>query len=780
MILVRRVALHVVLAFALFPSVASADTVKHFGSIVVEVIPEDPPPRCGATAYWQWSELPGAKSYNLVIKDSRTTTYNLTWPPYTNDGAVPGGKPTPKNVHRHGISSISGPNCQEGDFLATSRWEIISFTATFDDRERIVGTATDAAGAPIKGVRISISGKSKASASTNAAGAYAARVKKGKHTVTAPEGFCLRGVKKCTRSKEVNVNGTEAVHFTRVKELVVFGTIRDEFRRGLGGVRVSLKGADQDSVVTDAAGRYRTVVSKEGTYELTAVPAGRPRGPYERYFIVQGGKATEGTAADVTLTEKSPSVTLDWELDRQLQFELLAPTNVEADGFSRMVATLRVRTQRADPAPGVEMRIDPAGDGPRAVICTPGADSRPLWPSLQSDGTVSPVGLPVGADTTTKPDGTIAFRVFPGTQPGQLRITGSRRTDVRSTFSLPLTFAPGATRPMDQATLRRGLQQSGPRGTTFFGSQDVVFEVLATRRGDTDLMSGYDAVPVVSGAGKRGIAFFARGRPPAQMAGGGLVPSDEAFVFDNSLLDRITSYPALPSLKDWAAGQSVAPDRPDGRTFLGWPLPTRANGGLGTCLDRARPGAVVYAAHSPVALKMTDAKGKTVADTAPGAAFKIGGTSYVVAPSGAHALTVTGTGAGPVVLETQSGKGSSVASFRARKGARVKLAIRGDRLPKAFRFAGDRVKAESGMPLTVRGLPRSLRAGRAKTVTLTITDALGDPVPFALVGAGSEPAQPADAKGRLRVRLHARRRGSLRVEATAPGALTRRSAVRVR
>ncbi len=191
--LLRRIAL--LIALLALPAPAAADTVKHVGSIVVEVVPREPS-GCSATAYWQWSELAGAKSYNLVIKDSLTTTYNLTWPPYTSDGkSEAGGPPVAKGSHRHGLSGISGPNCDYGGFLAPSRWEIKRFTATFDDKTRIVGTATDAAGAPVRGVRISITGKSKASATTNQAGAYTARVKKGKHTVTAPEGYCLRGVK---------------------------------------------------------------------------------------------------------------------------------------------------------------------------------------------------------------------------------------------------------------------------------------------------------------------------------------------------------------------------------------------------------------------------------------------------------------------------------------------------------------------------------------------------------------------------------------------------------
>jgi hypothetical protein len=751
----------------------------------------------GNCAYYhyflQFPAIKGASSY-IGINQYHGNGFLLNYhgPPFPDDDEQGDGFhfTAPQGAHRFGATAGSGPGACPSDSLK-HEWTPRLLKARFTDKKgRIVGSALDADGRPVNRVKIAITGKSSASAHTNRFGVYSVRVKKGHHRVRAPEAFCVVGIRKCTNEKSVKVNGTEEVKFVRRKPpLVVTGTVRDEFRRGLGGVRMRLAGAEDDVDATDAGGRYRLRVSDPGTYELSASVAGRPHGPYERYYIVRNGRATNGTAADVTLNDDTSPLGVDWELDRRLQFDLFAPSNVQADGFSRLVATVRAATQRGDPAPRVQLRVDPAASArPRAVMCTVGAGSRPLWPSLNGSS-VSPAGLPFGPATTTGSDGSASFRVFPGTEPGRLGMLVNRRGDTSTVLSSGINFAAAPSQPISAQALRAGLQQTGPKGTTFFGDQSVIFELLAQRQGDADPLAGFDAAPVRAGS-KRGTLFFTRGAPPPIQPDGTLVPTTNAFVFDNTLLQRITAVPTLPNLRDWAAGQPVVPDRRDGRTFLGWPIPTVTNGGLGTCLDGVANGAVIFEAHSPVRLLVKDSRGRRLGTTgggkrfnsAPGVSYRKGGDSFIVAPRGPYKLTVTGTGKGPVTLAARSRAGVSVARFRARKGAHTTLSVPNGALPRSFRYGGKRVRSRTGMPLIVRGLPHRLRRGKRRRIAIRVTDATGRAVPFATLRASGRIrlSRRTNAKGRLRVKLPApRRRGRVTFVVRAPDLLSQRVRARV-
>jgi hypothetical protein len=738
--------------------------------------------------YLQFGEVKGASSYEALNRyHGGGYTLDQHGPPFPDDDEQGDGFHfrAPKGQHRFGATAQSGAGpCPS----LVEEWQPDYVHAVFTDaKARIVGSTTEFNGTPVDGVPIAIAGASSEHATTRNGGVYSVRVKKGRHTVRAPKGFCAAGIATCKNEKTVRVDGTETVSFVRRQPpLTVKGTVRDEFRRGLGGVQLKLTGPQGDTATSDGAGRYSLEVGEPGTYELTAVAPNRPRGPYEQYFIVRDGAPTDGKAADVTLAEGQDPVVVDWELDRRLQLELRAPPPVPADGFSRVVASVTARTQHGDPAPGVELRIDPSADAvPRAVACTTGAASHPLWPDILPDGSVAPVGFPVGPDTTTDANGTVSFRLFPGTQAGELRFVGSRRGDTSSVFAGGVSFSAAPTRAVDRDSLRRGLQQVGPNGTTFFQSQAVVLELLAARQGEADLLSGVDAAPVKTGS-KQGIVFFSRGSPPRQFSNGEVDPSATGFVLDNTLLQRITGVPALPTLAEWAGGDAITVDRRDPRTFLGWPIPTRSNGGLETCLDAAPAGTVVFAAHSPVQLLLTDSQGRKLGANArghrfadaPGASFRRGGVSYVIAPAGSYKLTVAGTGKGPVVLESRSAAGTSVARFKARKGAQAKLSVPNGALPGSFKFGGRRVRSSSGMPLVVHGLPRKLRAGKARKVSLRVTDALGKPASFAVLSRGAF-VRFADARGRLKTTLPALKKGKAVFTITAADLLPAKATIRV-
>jgi hypothetical protein len=228
----------------------------------------------------------------------------------------------------------------------------------------------------------------------------------------------------------------------------------------------------------------------------------------------------------------------------------------------------------------------------------------------------------------------------------------------------------------------------------------------------------------------------------------------------------------LPALGAWAGDETVYADARDGRTYLGWPLPTRASGGLGTCLENTVSGEhFVFGAHSPVRILLTDSQGRKLGtdakgkrfNDAPGAFYSVGEAAYLVAPRGSYTFTVTGTGPGPVTLEARHANATEVARFQARKGARGTFKTSDGSLPKTFEFGGAKVTRIAGVPLLVKGLPKRLRVGRKTKVKLRVTDAFGSSVPATLnlKGVAGSFTGSADDRGRLTLTLLARKRGTV-------------------
>ena len=358
--------------------------------------------------------------------------------------------------------------------------------------------------------------------------------------------------------------------------LSITGTITDEFGRGVQGVRVGVTGPESKSETTGQDGRYDLSLEQPGTYELTAKGTGR--GPYEIYYAkFADGSVSGGTAADITLggAGQENSAKLDFELDRRLQFKVevpgesraetaLAPT-LRADGVSRYPITVRATTQAGDPAPDVQLQIDPdTGAEPRAVICTTEGATRPIWPfSVHADGSVSLVGLPE-ADTITDSSGAVSFELFPGTQAGSFSLSGFREPDdFASIFFHEIPFSPPPKTFYSEPDIRAQLNRAAGDGEPFFASQATVLEYLAASRGiPGDPLSGVDAVPVRAG-GKSGLAFFETGSPPAEPSLGTLSPSNTSYVLDDLFLTGLPGgVNAMPTLEAWASGNPISSSVP--------------------------------------------------------------------------------------------------------------------------------------------------------------------------------------------------------------------------
>lgn len=734
-------------------------------------------PRCSYVDIVLISPVAGASSYSVTVNDTRLGVRSISGsPPFPREI---NGIPVPPNT-LGGLSSGAGPGpCGSSQ---NTRYTVLRAVAILDTKPRIVGTVRRSDGSGIPGARVVARGPRTASATTGTDGTYSMRVAKGRYTVSA-RGFCVAGGG-CRPSRTVTVgDGPQQVDFERDLKLAVTGVVRDEFGRRLPGVRLSLRGPEADTATSGVSGGYRLEVGRAGTYELTATGSGR--GPNERYYIVQNGAPTEGTAADVTLSEQVRSVVVGWELDRRLQFTLTTHDPARADGFTKAVATLRAVTQRGDPAPGVQLNVEPPSSlSPKAVICSTGGSSRPLWPSVHGDGSIhGGAGLPRGPDTTTDGNGEVRFRIYPGTEPGVFRIGGSRPpagSPAYSSFSLTIPFVGTQSRQVNGRTIAQGLLFGGV-GLGVGASPAVLFEALAGRQLDGGSgISGVDGVPVITPSGRGGVAFYSRGDVPVHSGSHPRVigATDGAFVLDGSAASRVNPSTVLPTLREWARGEIVVVNTSDPRTYLGWPVPTTANGGLGACLTSALPGDVFHvSAHSPVRILLTDARGRRLGVDAagrrhaglPGATYRIGTDSFLVAPTGSYRLTVVGTGTGPVTLETRRDGRTTVARFLARRGAVTTLRLANGALPARFAFAGQTVRTAGGMPLVVRGLPRVLRVGQTRRVTLVVTDGLGRGVPAAVrvSGPAGTFTRFADDRGRLRLGLRPARRGVVRLTVRA-------------
>ncbi len=130
-------------------------------------------------------------------------------------GATTGGDIDAKCTQKmtsptHGWLRFAGTFCYLPPINCGTEQEALYLLAA--DQYAISGMVKDAAGKGVRGVRVDISpGYYAMTENTN--GFYQALLKKGKYTVTAPAGYCVNGVRPCTRSKVVNLTGATAVDF---------------------------------------------------------------------------------------------------------------------------------------------------------------------------------------------------------------------------------------------------------------------------------------------------------------------------------------------------------------------------------------------------------------------------------------------------------------------------------------------------------------------------------------------------------------------------------------
>lgn len=829
----RRLLLLAAAVLALLVAVPSAGAVKKARSLGPTPIENDCFVYRGNNPcyYGLWSGRFDADKHVLHVGDVLTTTiqtYGGFFPYYF--WASPGG-PGLKDLGTNAKNrcpqfappgpSDGSPNyftltCSFKAVSKTSGWVVFGPTmglasSQYDDGDyyaitagaSVTGRVVNGKGVPVGGVRINISGPEDVYAVTDPAGFYdAVELTPGTYTVSIGKAkFCVdTGVaiskKTCKKSVTKKTSGNLEVNFKGLGDYGIFGVVRDEFKRGLGGVQLiasGLPGGESVTLTTALDGSYRLGLEDAATVSLASVKGGLPNA---FYYVVKNGKTSTGTAADITPNASTPNVKVDWELDKRLQFNLPGnATRTTADGFSNRMWVIGVTTQHGDAVPNEAIAIEPHSTSQPAVVCS--TDDKPLWPTLFGDGTIDTIG---GFTLRTDANGRIPLQIFAGTVPGALYITVSRAKDRSQTATggLALDGASG-TGLASGLKAREAVISGGASAVGLAPSIETIVEWWAASRAGAGSFhkADLDIMPVRSG-GARGLAIFPRNLGPTVDPVTGIVgPSDKTYVLVGADFRRLLGMGPLPLIGDWAGGSPVTIDRVDPRTYAGWPIPARFGPGAGTCLDGATGGTSLHTVHSPVNLQLTDASGKAlgiaangkpVATTKDGVVYRNGEAVAIITGPGAYRATLVGTGNGPVTIESDTPRGTTAVQFTAKKRKKATVAIANGAPIGRLRYNAKTVKPFAGAPLKIVGLPRSYRRLLGSTpidpAKAAVTDLNGTPVKEAWIevkaASGETITLAADRTGHLHGYWPSLKKGTRTFVVRAPGYTTTRVKVRVR
>jgi hypothetical protein len=250
--------------------------------------------------------------------------------------------------------------------------------------------------------------------------------------------------------------------------------------------------------------------------------------------------------------------------------------------------------------------------------------------------------------------------------------------------------------------------------------------------------------------------------------------SDEALSPWASWRPDPSATPALGPLAPYAGQQF---------TYFGLPYPPAA-GSLADVTSfcaQPDPQLATYQTQSPIALGFTGAGG-----AAPdGVLLRAGEITTYVVPAGAYRIAITGTGAGVAHLVMVSdGPGTErihTFVFTVRKGEKGAVAVSTAGTPGTLAIGPKHVHATSGLVLSVKGLPRTVKAGHRTTLKLFVSYT-GQPVFGAQIrvqGDGAGASAATNGLGRAQITIRPGRRGRVAITVTR-GDSVLRAILRVR
>lgn len=585
---------------------------------------------------------------------------------------------------------------------------------------------------------------------------------------------------------------------------------------GVSGISVKVDGPTSRTVKTGGGGFYSAAV-RPGSYRVK--PEGKgPYTPPTSSFKVPVGQILNknfvcGNPDPQQCAEKGTNVSV-----------LFQPGSLNASGFGLSIAQVKVEDETGVPVRNQELDIQPDldEDAPGVVICEATARGKLLWPWLSRypDGTRPKLGF---RRVRTDADGRLDLKVLGGTSPGvfslSARIPGKLDEGRQLLPVLANTSRnpPRAPAPALTELVEEYFSGSNPRlglalqeGGSPLRRQLLLLELLALARDENAIpFRGYSFGPIRRSDGRAGILLYERGvtvRTSGGDVGRGLAVIDVVRMSEVLAIARSgqgfrppnfenpSTAGALVSFEDWR-GEGAPPvvgyaEPQPTEDLMGFGFPERpsqvspARDDFDACLG-APAAPVIAEIHSPVRAVLTGAGGRQVGQGPSGPLLEVPGAlvirekgaqpGLIAAPPGAYSLNLTGTGAGraTVVLRQPGVPLPSVFTFTSRKGAKGTLSVPARSSPQKLTFAGRTIRAQRGVRLRVKGIPRRLRRGR-RTLAATVTDQFGRAVSGAILRVGKARAA-TDARGRGRIVVNARRRKlKLTVEAIGhrPATLT--------
>ncbi|HLB11961.1 MAG TPA: carboxypeptidase regulatory-like domain-containing protein, partial [Dehalococcoidia bacterium] len=157
----------------------------------------------------------------------------------------------------------------------------------------ISGAVTSQAGAPLAGVAIALTGAANRTVATDASGNYSlTALANGNYTVTPSlGGFAFTPPSANVTLSGANVTAQNFVGTAAVVAFAISGAVTNQAGTPLAGVTITLAGADNRTLVTDASGNYSLTGLPNGIYTVTPSFAGISFTPSSRSITIVGGNA---------------------------------------------------------------------------------------------------------------------------------------------------------------------------------------------------------------------------------------------------------------------------------------------------------------------------------------------------------------------------------------------------------------------------------------------------------------------------------------------------------
>jgi hypothetical protein len=564
--------------------------------------------------------------------------------------------------------------------------------------------------------------------------------------------------------------------------------------KSVAGQTVAADGpGGRQTTTTDARGTY-TFAVKDGTYTVTP------------------SAATSPVRRTVTVTRDTTGV--DFELTSDELALHFSPGSVTADGLGHFEGTATDTKTGGSAVAGQALSFTPPLDvRPRALVCSP---SGLVYPTVLNDG--SPLGSHF--ELTTDQAGSVPLAVWVGTQSGDWLLQAAESDDGRTNATTSLSFGDTSAASFSPGLIPRELGTAvgltiGGSGINLFKDFGAIGQsqasnqavLLAFLRTVTGRFPGADYGPV-HGGGTAGIVFYRHGT--ADPSSGAVMSIDQAA----DIVDAVgTGKPipaadeSLPTLGVWASEHSTTPAAALGSLnappqeeleYFGFPYPppvTSATAQVsfyGPCLA-PDPSLQEIQTHSPVRLSFTGpnhyqfglgANGKH-AGGGSGLIERSGDVTTYAIPRGSYTMQVTATGKGPatIVMLSPAKRTQTVqsVSLTVRKGQSGNLALGPGGVAGPLRLGAKSVRASKGLPLTLKGVPRTLRAKHRARIQLTLTS-FGAPIANALVTASGKARAAAvtNQRGAVRLSLTPTSKGKVSLTISVPGSGALRRQIRVR